>query len=185
MEAQIFIWAFFISFKMKKIVILFTSLLLLSCSSDDNVNSTPIPTGSDTVTFSFDGENFSTINSNINLEKLHISVYPFGGGSLIIFRLSNNEKAVEISIGSEYSFEEGKSYPINARQTANVSGRITYYAINSATKWASTNNEIGGTITIVKLDYENKIVAATFEFDAVEDDGTVHTIRNGWFDLKF
>lgn len=169
---------------MKKIVVLFTSLLLLSCSSDDNTNSTPTPTGSDTVTFSFNDENFSTKKSDINLEKLHISVYPFGG-SLIIFRLSNNEKAVEISIGSEFKFEEGKSYAINGRQTTNVSGRITYYAFNSATKWASTNNEIGGTITIVKLDYENKIVAATFEFDAVEENGTIYSIRNGWFDLKF
>ncbi|WP_177766173.1 hypothetical protein [Flavobacterium sp. I3-2] len=168
---------------MKKIIILFTSLLLLSCSNDDNSSSNQIPTGSDSVSLIFDNQEFSTTNKNTSFEKIHVYVSPFD--SFIVFMLSNNEKAVEVSISSQVGFEEGKTYAINGRQTSNVSGRLTYYSTNSATKWASTNNEIGGAITIEKLDYEKRIIAATFEFDAAEENGTMHTIRNGWFDLKF
>ena len=168
---------------MKKIVVLFASLLLLSCSSDDNLSSHPNPTGSDIVSLTFDNQEFSITNKNTYFEKIHVYVSPFG--SFIVFMLSNNEKAVEVSISSQVGFEEGKTYAINGLQTANVSGRLTYYPFNSATKWASTNNEIGGAITIEKLDYQNKIIAATFYYDVVEENGTIYSINNGWFDLKF
>lgn len=170
---------------MKKIVVLFTSLLLLSCSSDDNTNSNPIPTGSDTVTFSFNDENFSTTNNELNFEKSHVFINSLGS-SLIMVKISNMEKetAVELTISSEVIFEEGKTYAINGLQTANLTGRIFYYGNKIPSMNCYTNNEIGGSLTVVKLDYQRKIFAAIFNFNAVEENGTMHSIKNGWLDLK-
>ena len=157
--------------------------MLLSCSSDDNVNSNPIPTGSDTVSLIFDNQEFSTKNDGTFYGNSFIS--PSYTGTTVMFYLMNVNFSLGITIGININIEEGKTYPLNAYNTSNGIGRFSFDTNNSQSIGGTTNNEIGGTITIVKLDYENRIIAATFEFDAAEDDGTVHTIRNGWFDLKF
>lgn len=48
-----------------------------------------------------------------------------------------------------------------------------------------TNNIYSGTLQILYHDIDNNILAGSFEFDAINEDGDVIEIRGGQFDLKY
>ena len=165
---------------MKKILILFTSLLLLSCSSDDNANSNPTPTGSNTVYFTLDDKLYSSEfpTAAIDNKSITVSDNVFS----INLRIINDKGVVSLHLSSREKVVEGKSYRIHEpRYGDGFSASNDLYS----SFICSTTANFQGTITIVKLDYENRIVAATFSYDAVDPIQNVHKIRNGWFDLKF
>ena len=168
---------------MKKILILFTSLLLLSCSSDDS-NSTPIPTGSNTVYFTLDDKLYSSEfpTAAIDNKSITVSDNVFS----INLRIINDKGVVSLYLSSPEKVVEGKSYPIHEpRYGDGFSASNDFYKYPNIAFECGTNSKNGGIIKIVKFDLENRILAVAFSYDAVEKDGTIHTIRNGWFDLKF
>lgn len=57
---------------------------------------------------------------------------------------------------------------------------------NSDSNFITTLNN-KGTVTITKLDLDNKIISGTFEFTAEDKDNPENTIRvtDGWFDGKY
>ena len=169
---------------MKKILILFTSLLLLSCSSDDNANSNPTPTGSNTVYFTLDDKLYSSEfpTAAIDNKSITVSDNVFS----INLRIINDKGVVTLTLFTGEKIEEGKSYQIHEQRIQDG-----FFVQNSLLSQPSTSfdcktsAEFKGTVSIVKLDYENRIVAATFSYDAVDRKQNVHKVRNGWFDLKF
>lgn len=90
-----------------------------------------------------------------------------------------------MSLSSSTGFEEGKTYSIKGNLNSNVRASNEFYGPNIPYVSCATNNEIGGSITIAKLDFPNRIIAATFSYDCVDDKGNIYAVRDGWFDLKF
>ena len=59
------------------------------------------------------------------------------------------------------------------------------YRINSSEYNYSTNDQQTGELEILFHDLENRILGGTFEFDAVDENGTIVEIREGEFDMSY
>ena len=59
------------------------------------------------------------------------------------------------------------------------------YRINSAEYNYSTDDQNTGELEILYHDLENRILGGTFEFDAVDENGTIVEIREGEFDMSY
>ncbi len=59
------------------------------------------------------------------------------------------------------------------------------YRINSIEYNYSTNDQQTGELEILFHDLENRILGGTFEFDAVDENGTIVEIREGEFDMSY
>lgn len=169
---------------MKKILAFISFLTIItSCSSDDELKQLPLTmSGSNSVEYTFNGKRMSSFDSdetkeiqcsfNINTTWIHI-------------KLGKNDIYSTLTISANTLLEEGKTYQIKGMLNSNVQAYNEYYGPNIPYVNCGTNNEIGGTITIAKLDYTNKIITGTFSYYCVGDKGVIYTVRDGWFDLKF
>lgn len=59
------------------------------------------------------------------------------------------------------------------------------YRINSIEYNYSTNEQQTGELEILFHDLENRILGGTFEFDAIDENGTIVEIREGEFDMSY
>lgn len=168
---------------MKKVIALITSFVILSCSSDDDQKQLPLTmNGSNSVEYTFNGKRMSSFDSD---EAKEIECGFNITNTWIHIKLGKDEVYSTLTISSNTLLEEGKTYQIKGSLNSSVRAFNEYYGPNIQYVNCGTNNEIGGTITIAKLDYTNRIIAATFSYDCVGDKGKIYTVRDGWFDLKF
>lgn len=169
---------------MKKIIALITSFVILSCSSDDDQKQLPLTmNGSNSVEYTFNGKRMSSFDSDEDAKEIMCNVSKTN--TWIYFKLGKNNEYSTLSLSSSTGFEEGKTYSIKGNLNSNVKASNEFYGPNIPYVSCSTNNEIGGTIKIEKLDYTNRIIAAKFSYDCADDRGNVYAVRDGWFDLKF
>ncbi|SFN56331.1 hypothetical protein SAMN05421741_10765 [Paenimyroides ummariense] len=169
---------------MKKIIALITSFVILSCSSDDDQKQLPLTmNGSNSVEYTFNGKRMSSFDSDEDAKEIMCNVSK--ANTWIYFKLGKNNEYSTLSLSSSTGFEEGKTYSIKGNLNSNVKASNEFYGPNIPYVSCSTNNEIGGTIKIEKLDYTNRIIAAKFSYDCADDRGNVYAVRDGWFDLKF
>lgn len=169
---------------MKKVIALITSFVILSCSSDDDQKQLPLTmNGSDSVEYTFNGKRMSSFDSDEDAKEIMCNVSKTN--TWIYFKLGKNNEYSTLSLSSSTGFEEGKTYSIKGNLNSNVKASNEFYGPNIPYVSCSTNNEIGGTIKIEKLDYTNRIIAAKFSYDCADDRGNVYAVRDGWFDLKF
>lgn len=169
---------------MKKIIALITSFVILSCSSDDDQKQLPLTmNGSNSVEYTFNGKRMSSFDSDEDAKEIICNVSKTN--TWIYFKLGKNNEYSTLSLSSSTGFEEGKTYSIKGNLNSNVKASNEFYGPNIPYVSCSTNNEIGGTIKIEKLDYTNRIIAAKFSYDCADDRGNVYAVRDGWFDLKF
>ncbi len=169
---------------MKKIIALITSFVILSCSSDDDQKQLPLTmNGSNSVEYTFNGKRMSSFDSDEDAKEIMCNVSKTN--TWIYFKLGKNNEYSTLSLSSSTGFEEGKTYSIKGNLNYNVKASNEFYGPNIPYVSCSTNNEIGGTIKIEKLDYTNRIIAAKFSYDCADDRGNVYAVRDGWFDLKF
>ena len=168
---------------MKKIIALITSFVILSCSSDDDQKQLPLTmNGSNSVEYTFNGKRMSSFDSD---EPKEIECGFSITNTWIYIKLGKNEVYSTLTISANTLLEEGKTYQIKGLLNSSVRAFNEYYGPNIQYVNCGTNNEVGGTITIAKLDYTNRIIAATFSYDCVDDKEKIYTVRDGWFDLKF
>lgn len=169
---------------MKKIIVLVTFFAFVSCSSDDDQKQLPLTmNGSNSVEYTFNGKRMSSFDSDEDAKEIMCNVSKTN--TWIYFKLGKNNEYSTLSLSSSTGFEEGKTYSIKGNLNSNVRASNEFYGPNIPYVSCSTNNEIGGTITIEKLDYTNRIISATFSYDCVGDSEKIYTVRDGWFDLKF
>ena len=177
---------------MKKIV-LFLALLpaiggLGGCSNDDIPPPNPVDllppatqTGENTFGCLLDGEAFLPGGGINPLD----CVYQFVDGGYY-FALQGNKRDEEdnritIALGTiSLEIEEGQIYNLYEYQEGNAVGVYSY-----ATNTSYTSSEFSGKLKITKLDYENHIVSGIFWFNVQDENGIVHEIREGRFDMQF
>lgn len=169
---------------MKKVIVLVAFLVFASCSSDDDQKQLILTgSGSNSVEYTFNGKKMSSFDADEDSEEILCDVSKTY--TWIYFKLGKNNEYATLTLSSSTAFEEGKTYSIKGNLNSNVSASNEFYGPNIPYISCSTNNEIGGTITIAKLDFTNRIIVAKFSYDCVDAKGTIYTIRDGWFDFKF
>ena len=141
----------------EKKIILFTSLLLLSCSSDEHLPevSHPVPSGSETVYFTLDKKFYSSEFPTAILDEKRIFIdkdikLEFG------IELINDNGIVKLYFTSYDKIKEGKSYRIHApRLEDSFTAGNSFYNYPNISFDCGTNSKYGGVIKIVKFDLEN------------------------------
>ncbi len=174
---------------MRKLILLFTISLTLSCcnNDDDNNSQNPIDqlppatqTGENTFGCLLDGEVFIPSGGNNPLD----CVYQFVNGGYY-FGLQGNKRdednnLITIALGTNnLEITEGVSYNLLENITGNAYGVYSFFQVNY------TSQSHTGQITITKLDTENQIVSGTFFFDILDSQGNVRTVSDGRFDMQY
>lgn len=171
-------------------------ILLLSlgaCSKDDDIPNNPIDqlppatqTGENTFGCLLDGAAF--IPRAIYVPYNCFYQYVDGGYYFYVSATNKKEGITEgISVGTEkLQISENTTYILKERMNGNAFGFL--YIGNSNTGEIQedyTSLDYFGELTITKLDFENNIVSGTFWFDIKDENGIVHKIRKGRFDMQF
>ena len=177
---------------MKKLLLgLFAVSLLVSCKKEIDELPEPTQTGANTFGARINGEMWGPMKLGvINTPVLEARYY--GDGTLLItasnYASSPKESEMEIYL---YKVTEPGTYQVNDN-TAHYprpAANFMYFEERKFTPtdtWI-TNSKYTGTVTITKLDTENKIVAGTFSFDAMSIGMNPKELRvtDGRFDLKY
>lgn len=171
---------------MKKIfIILF--LVVIACHGDDDNPVAQIDllppatqTGENTFGCLLDGEAFLPGNTQNPLD----CVYQFVGGEYY-FSLQCNRRIdsylVRLGCGTEkLQIYESQTYNLEQKSEGNAYGKYFFETSLNYTTQMET-----GEMTITKLDLENNVVSGTFWYDIKDQDGVVHKIREGRFDMQF
>lgn len=180
---------------MKKILLLFLfSLILSCCDKDDN----PIPTnpidqlppatqtGANTFGCLLDGEIFKPGLTN----NSYNCFYQLVDGEYFFSVSANYQKnGILKSLGlgtTKKSIAEGQTLTLIERIDGNASA--SYFIGNNNTgvvEIYNTSQINTGELKITKLDFTNNIVSGTFWYDVKDNQGVIHQIRDGRFDMQF
>ncbi|MFP9098785.1 hypothetical protein ACLI09_07015 [Flavobacterium sp. RHBU_24] len=174
----------------KHLLLLLTVLPLLAltgCNNDDdNKPADPVSqlppatqTGEDTFGCLLDGMAFKPDNrpnaTNCFYQFVDGDYYFVVGAS----NYHTNLKGITLRTERKQIFE-GETYNLFEYTEGNAVGSYTYNLTNNFTSSTYT-----GELTITKLDFTNHIVSGTFWFDVMDENGVVHQIREGRFDMHF
>ena len=174
---------------MKKIIsLLIITTFLACCNKDDNPTPTnPVDqlppatqTGANTFGCLLDGEIFKpglTNNSYNCFYQLVDGEYYF----LVTANRTKNNILKGIFVGTEKrTISQGQTLNLYERIGGNAWG--TYF-LNSDPYTTNVINT--GELKITKLDFTNNIVSGTFWYDVKDNQGVIHQIRDGRFDMQF
>ncbi|MEZ4856437.1 MAG: hypothetical protein R2812_08200 [Gelidibacter sp.] len=173
---------------MKNILLLCMLAVTLSCcNKNDDQPANPIDqlppatqTGANTFGCLLDGEVFLPDNLPNSTNCFYQLV---NGGYYFTVRATNYQSDLKvISIKTaQLQIAEGLTYNLYEEYiSGNAFGNYTF---NSNENYTSHTNT--GELTITKLDFDNNIVSGTFFFDIEDQNGVVHEIREGRFDMQF
>ncbi len=96
-------------------------------------------------------------------------------------RRDSNYNLILIGLSTKrLEIQEGAKYTLKKNINGDAYGTFAYNAV-----FSHTSNIETGELTITKLDFENNIVSGTFWFDVKDDNGVVHEIREGRFDMQY
>ncbi|MFD1015467.1 hypothetical protein [Winogradskyella rapida] len=173
---------------MKKLLLVLTITLTLNCcNNDDDQPTNPIDqlppatqTGENTFGCLLDGEAFIPSGGTNPLD----CVYQFVNGEYY-FGLQGNKRdqdnhLITISLSTNALEINESNYILRNNEFGNAYAGYLY-----ATLPSFTSLNYGGELTITKLDTENYIVSGTFWFNIEDQNGTVHEIREGRFDMHY
>ena len=176
---------------MKNYTLIFIFLLLglYSCNKEDNL--TPeerLPPATQTGQGIFaglvNGELFNDTNG-----RYFNCYYQFVNGGYYFFIEGTDEtnRIVDINLSTNNKeIFEGETYNMSDNIEGNAWAGGYFIISNREGKLVSTSSENPGSLTITKLDFENRIVSGTFEFDLIHPNtGEVIEIRQGRFDTLF
>lgn len=168
-------------------------LVFTACSNDDDAPPNPIDllppatqTGENTFGCLLDGEVFTPNAFSVPYNCF----YQYVDGEYYFYVSAKNKgKGITkgISIGTEgLQIIKNNTYILKQRIEGNAFGFL--YIGNSNTGEILeiyTSSIHTGELIITNLDLENNIVSGTFWFDVQDNEGEVHKIREGRFDMKF
>ena len=178
----------------KTIYILFLIIITLySCSSDDSGNN------------KFDGRGGVRCQANGIILRSEVTYDGTITLADVKFTSDNNEEylIVELTdtkLSQDYGFirhsvsmtiidvvpesvQEGDIYILDNEQNSNYGKYVKL--LGGIFYNYSTNHEKVGELEILFHDLENRILAGTFEYDVVDENGEVVEIRNGEFDMEY
>ena len=167
-------------------ILLLTLILLSACDKDkptcQGIDCLPPATQTGAGTFGclVNGEPYVDNSGRFNcFYQLVNGKYYFG-----IQAEQSLSNIVLIGLGSnDKNIQENTLIQLNMDQPQNFYGGINIANLGGSIK---TNNSADGIINFLKLDFQNKIVSATFEFTVTDPNtGTVYEITQGRFDTKF
>lgn len=173
---------------MKKLLLLLLTTFALSCCNKDDdkpiaeIDKLPpaTQTGANTVGCLLNGNAFLPGN----FPNTTNCFYQLVDGEYYFYLNFNNNVSnnfLAISLGSEAKqIEQNQIFDLFERVDGNVFGSYTFETLNSITTHTHT-----GKLTITKLDEVNHIVSGTFWFDVIDNNGLVHQIREGRFDMQY
>jgi hypothetical protein len=172
-----------------KVAILFFAIILLSaCNKNDDTPTNPVDQlppatqiGANTFGCLLDGEVFIPRGGTNPLD----CVYQFVNGGYYFALQGNKRDSENILIGigittRNLELNQIDSYILTSNEIGNASGGYFY-----GTLWNYTTQNHIGELTISKLDTQNQIVSGTFWFNVEDQNGVVHEIREGRFDMQF
>ncbi|MEE1898700.1 DUF6252 family protein [Flavobacterium rakeshii] len=162
---------------------------ITACNNDDDkaaqdpVNLLPAATQTGENTFGclLDGEVFLPSGGINPLD----CVYQYVDGGYYLGLQGNKRNSdgdlIMIAIGTNgLQIFQNETYQLLENINGNAQG-IYGYRINNY----YTSQTYTGELTITKLDTENQIVSGTFWFDVQDNQGVVHQIREGRFDMQY
>lgn len=164
-----------------------------SCSNDDDTPSNPVDllppatqTGENTFGCLLDGEAFTPRAATVPYNCF----YQYVDGGFYFYVGAKNKKngiTKTILIGTErLQISEGNKFILKEKITGNAFGFLYIGNSNTGEILESYTSTIHtGELTITKLDFENNIVSGTFWFDVKDENGKIHEIREGRFDMQF
>lgn len=172
---------------MKKILFIL-SLVLFACHGDDDNPVAQIDllppathTGENTFGCLLDGQAFLPDN----LPGAYNCYYQFVGGDYYFnvgagntVNPDLNARALVLKTEKKQIYE-GETYQLLELADGNA------YGVLSKNGYYYTSQTDTGQLTITKLDFENNIVSGTFWYDVKDQNGMVHQIREGRFDMQF
>ncbi|MFP9098782.1 hypothetical protein ACLI09_07000 [Flavobacterium sp. RHBU_24] len=172
----------------KHLFILLTLFFALAgCNNDDdNKPADPVSqlppatqTGENTFGCLLDGKAFLPGPGANPLDCVY--QYVDGGYYFALQGSKNLQNFIAIGINTNnLELIEGNNYNLTDNEVGNAYGlRYFNYIFNYTTTIHS------GQLSITKLDYTNHIVSGTFWFDVMDENGVVHQIREGRFDMHF
>ena len=93
----------------------------------------------------------------------------------------SNFNLTALAVGcSKLQIHQGDTYNLVEFSDHNANGSYTYNTNDNFTSHTHT-----GKLTITKLDPVSYIVSGTFWYDVEDQDGIVHQIREGRFDMQY
>lgn len=170
----------------KLLLLLITCFTLSSCNNDDNncqgIDCLPPATQTGAGTFGclVNGKPYVDNSGNFNCFYQFVDgEYYFGIRGRKIFIID------QIGIGSEKkNIETGVNITLTSQQDGSFYGRVSFNCSNCL--GATTIDEDPGIIVFTRLDFENNIVSAIFEFTITDPNtGVVYEITDGRFDAQF
>ncbi len=174
---------------MKKLLLLLLTTLTLSfCNKDDDKTLSEIDklppatqTGANTFGCLLDGQAFIPSGGTNPLDCVYQYVnggYNFG---LQGNKRNQNNNLVTIAIGTDnLQIEQGFTYNLLDEFSGNAFG---VYSLSTNTFYTSTIET--GELKISKLDQISQTVSGTFWFDVKDQNGVIHQIREGRFDMQY
>ncbi len=175
---------------MKKLPVILVFIATFCCCKNDDDNNTTNPidqlppatqTGENTFGCLLDGDPFLP-GAGVNPLDC---VYQFSNGGYYFTLQANreDENFNRIRLGcntKDLEIQEGQTYELVENENGNATGKYFY-----ATFINYTSSVFSGELTITKLDETNNIVSGTFFYDIEDQNGVVHEIREGRFDMRF
>ena len=172
---------------MKKVSLLVLLFTIVSCNKDDDKPSNPVDqlppatqTGAGTFGCLVNGVPYIDNSGFFNC------FYQFVDGEYY-FGIQAEDKISNIvlmGLGSNASnIELNTSINLNQDEPQNFYGGINLVNLGGTIK---TSDSADGNIKFTKLDFQNSIVSATFEFTVTDPNtGVIYEITQGRFDAKF
>ena len=170
------------------LLLLLTTFTLCSCDKDNDKPTNPIDQlppatqiGANTFGCLLDGQTFIPSGGTNPLD----CVYQFVDGGYYLAVQGNkrneNNNLIGISIGTnDLEIFENQTYQLLEYQAGNAVGGGFF---NLMINYTSTLNT--GELKITKLDTQNQIVSGLFWFDVKDQNGVIHQIREGRFDMQY
>jgi len=152
---------------LKSLILLFSALVIFSCSSDDDGDDSTIPdvVGDGLITARVDDSSFTSTSASTSATV--------SGINLMIDGSNSNGDRITFTIDN---FEEG-SFDLSG---STLEGTGIYLPSGDSTFFSSANPGGEGTLTITELD--DTFVSGTFSFVAARrSDGEIFSITNGSF----
>jgi hypothetical protein len=177
---------------MKNLILLFATLITLSCCSSDDDNSDKLPpetqTGANTAGCLVNGKVFLPKQEGLN--PALICNYEFIDGDFffnLVIRDNSGQGVKSVSVKtSRINLQTNTTYNLDKENTIfeDFTGGSGIYLID-ASNFFYTNTIKTGELKITKLDLQNSIISGTFWFDAINNTGETVEIRQGRFDMNY
>lgn len=172
--------------KMKKILYLFISIILISCDNDDLTEINGDGTGG--ISCLVDGKLLRPSGGGIYGNRTARFDSYDDGTEFIILGLSNRQEQFEglafltlLLYDVDRNDIEGRVFELKNQDTPESYGNLRLKDFDNNFE---TNENFTGQVTVIKLDLEKRVISGTFSFTGENSEGETVEITQGRFDMR-